>query len=54
MVRENLQGLGNGFSRGAVASLAPAFAIASLTIAINLVVDDISAHAGGSLAKKMI
>lgn len=54
MVRENLQGLGNGFSGGAVASLAPAFAIASLTIAINLVVDDVSAHAGGSLAKKMI
>ena len=54
MVRENLQGLGNGFSGGAIASLAPAAAIGSLTIAINLIVDDVSAHAGGSLAKKMI
>ena len=54
MVRENLQGLGNGFGGGALASLAPAVAIASLTIAINLVVDDVSAHAGGSLAKKMV
>lgn len=54
MVRENLQGLGNGFGGGAIASLAPAVAIASLTIAINLIVDDISAHAGGSLARKMI
>jgi len=54
MVRENLQGLGNGFLGGALASLAPALAIASLTIAINLIVDDVSAHDGGSLAKKMI
>ncbi len=54
MVRENLQGLGNGFSGGALASVAPALAIATLTIAINLIVDDISAHAGGSLAKKMV
>lgn len=79
MVRENLQGLSNGFgfittadfgfnwatlvewttwktssNGGAFAVLAPAFAIASLTIAINLIVDDISAHAGGSLAKKMV
>ena len=54
MVRENLQGLGNGFGAGAIACLAPAFAIATLTIAINLIVDDISAKAGGSLAKKMI
>jgi len=54
MVRENLQGLSNGMSGGAVAALAPAFAIATLTIAINLIVDDISAHAGGSLAKKMV
>lgn len=65
MVRENLQGLGNGFgfwnwfgdpnvpAGGAMASIAPALAIASLTIAINLIVDDISASAGGSLAKKM-
>jgi peptide/nickel transport system permease protein len=54
MVRENMQGLGNGFGGGALASVAPAIAIASLTIAINLIVDDISAQAGGSLAKKMI
>ncbi len=54
MVRENLQGLGNGLSGGALASIAPAVAIASLTIAINLIVDDISAAAGGSLAKKMV
>lgn len=54
MVRENLQGLGNGFAGGALAPLAPALAIGTLTIAINLVVDDLSVHAGGSLAKKMI
>ncbi len=61
MVRENLSGLGNGFfpregtiNAGALASVAPALAIASLTIAINLIVDDISAQAGGSLAKKMV
>jgi peptide/nickel transport system permease protein len=53
MVRANLQGLGNGLSGGAIAPIAPALAIASLTIAINLIVDDISAQAGGSLAKKM-
>ncbi|MCP5081065.1 MAG: ABC transporter permease [Alphaproteobacteria bacterium] len=53
MVRENLQGLGNGIGGGALASITPALAIASLTIAINLIVDDISAQAGGSLAKKM-
>ena len=53
MVRENLQGLGNGVLGGALASITPALAIASLTIAINLIVDDISAQAGGSLAKKM-
>ena len=54
MVRENMPGLGNGFGSGAIASVAPAVAIASLTIAINLIVDDVSAHEGGSLAKKMI
>ena len=53
MVRENLTGLGNGFWGGAIAALAPAAAIAILTISINLIVDDISAQAGGSLAKKM-
>ena len=54
MVRENMVGLGNGFGGGAIASLAPALAIASLTIAINLIVDDISAQDGGSLAQKMV
>ena len=54
MVRENMAGLGFGFSGGALASVAPALAIASLTIAINLIVDDISAQSGGSLAKKMV
>ena len=54
MVRENLQGLGNGLGGGALASISPALAIATLTIAINLIVDDISAQAGGSLAKKMV
>ena len=54
MVRENMAGLGFGFSGGALASVAPAVAIASLTIAINLIVDDISAQSGGSLAKKMV
>jgi len=50
MVRENLQGL----TYGSYASIWPACAIASFTIAINLIVDDISAKSGGSLAKKMV
>lgn len=50
MVRENLQGLGYG----SYASIWPALAIATFTISINLIVDDISAKSGGSLAKKMI
>ena len=54
MVNENRLGIQNGFGGGALASIAPAIAIASLTIAINLIVDDISAQAGGSLAKKMV
>jgi len=33
--------------------MAPAFAIASLTISINMIVDDISAHSGGKLAKRL-
>lgn len=45
MVRENVLGLGNGFWGGALASISPAIAIASLTIAINLIVDDISRSA---------
>ena len=50
MVRENLSGL----PYGSIAPLVPALAIATLTIAINLIVDDVSAHAGGKLAKRMI
>ena len=50
MVRESLAGL----PYGSIAPLVPALAIATLTIAINLIVDDVSAHAGGRLAKKMI
>lgn len=42
MVRENLVGL----QRAAPALFAPAFAIATLTIAVNLVVDDMSAKQG--------
>lgn len=50
MVRQNLEGLGYG----SFAAVWPALAIASFTISINLIVDDISAKSGGSLAKKMI
>jgi len=50
MVKENLSGL----AYGALAPMAPAFAIASLTISINMIVDDISAHSGGKLAKRLI
>ena len=50
MVRESLSGL----PYGAIAPLVPALAIATLTISINLIVDDVSAHAGGRLAKRMI
>jgi len=50
MVRDNLQGL----TYGSYASIWPALAIASFTISINLIVDDISASSGGSLAKKMV
>ncbi len=50
MVRENLQGLGYG----SFAAIWPALAIATLTISVNLVVDDISVSAGGKLAGKMV
>ncbi|MBT6278041.1 MAG: ABC transporter permease [Chromatiales bacterium] len=50
MVRQNLQGLGYG----SYAAIWPALAIASFTISVNLIVDDLSAAAGGSLAKKMV
>ncbi len=50
MVRENLQGL----TYGSYAAIWPALAIATFTISINLIVDDVSAKSGGSLAKKMV
>jgi len=50
MVKENLAGL----PYGSIAPLVPALAIATLTISINMIVDDISAHSGGKLAKRMI
>ncbi len=50
MVKENLPGL----VYGSVAPLMPALAIATLTISVNMIVDDISAHSGGKLAKRMI
>ncbi len=50
MVRQNLEGLGYG----SYAAVWPALAIASFTISINLIVDDISAKSGGSLARKMV
>ena len=51
MVRENLGALSYGAS--VIPVLAPALAIATLTVAINLVVDDISAHSGGKLSKRL-
>lgn len=51
MVRENLGALQYGESQLAV--IAPAVAIATLTVSINLIVDDVSAHGGGKLAKRM-
>lgn len=49
MVRENMQGM----SYGSFASVWPALAIATLTISLNLIVDDVSAKISGDLAKKM-
>jgi len=51
MVRENLGALQYGES--IIPVLAPALAIATLTVAINLVVDDVSAQAGGRLSKRL-
>ena len=50
MVKENLGRL----PYGSIAPLMPSLAIATLTIAINLIVDDISAHTGGKLSNRMI
>ena len=51
MVRENLGALSYGAS--VIPVVAPALAIATLTVAINLIVDDISAHSGGKLSKRL-
>jgi len=50
MVRENLGGLVYGSS----AAFVPAAAIASLTVGINLIVDDFSAQRGQEIAEEMI
>ena len=50
MVKENLPGL----IYGSIAPIVPSLAIATLTISVNMIVDDISAHSGGKLAKRMI
>ena len=50
MVKENLSGL----IYGSIAPIVPSLAIATLTISVNMIVDDISAHSGGKLAKRMI
>lgn len=54
MVRSNLEAMSYAEGLGVLAPIWPALAIASFTIAINLIVDDISAKSGGDLAKKMI
>jgi peptide/nickel transport system permease protein len=50
MVKDNLDGL----AYGSTATLAPAAAIATLTIGINLIVDDFSAQRGQDIAEEMI
>jgi peptide/nickel transport system permease protein len=49
MVRENLIGL----SSGSLAPIIPALAIASLTIGLNLIVDDFVARSGQEVAKRI-
>ncbi|MEP1442792.1 MAG: ABC transporter permease [Hyphomicrobiales bacterium] len=51
MVRENLGALQYGDS--IIPIIAPALSIATLTVSINLIVDDISAHSGGKLSKRI-
>ena len=50
MVRENIASL----SSGSWAAIYPALAIASLTIGLNLMVDDYTAHSGRGIAGKLI
>ncbi|MEE9375915.1 MAG: ABC transporter permease [Rhizobiaceae bacterium] len=54
MVRTNLEAMQFADGWGILAPIWPALAIASFTIGINLIVDDVSASSGGDLAKKMI
>jgi peptide/nickel transport system permease protein len=49
MVRENLIGLNSG----SLASIIPAAAIASLTIGLNLIVDDFIARSGQDVSKRL-
>jgi peptide/nickel transport system permease protein len=49
MVRENLLGL----SIGSMSPIIPAVAIASLTIGLNLIVDDFIARSGQEVAKRI-
>lgn len=51
MVRDNLGALQYGES--VIPVLAPAISIATLTVGINLIVDDVSAHGGGKLSKRL-
>ena len=50
LVRENIQGI----AYASWAPIAPALAISSLTISINLIVDEMSAKSGGKLAKSLL
>lgn len=52
MVRENL-GAFQAYNASLLPVVAPAVAIATLTVGINLIVDDVSAHAGGKLSGRM-
>ena len=52
MVRENL-GAFQTANASIWAPLAPAISIATLTVGINLIVDDIAVHVGGSFAKNL-
>ena len=52
MVRENLAAFQTS-SASIWAPLAPAISIASLTVGINLIVDDIAVYAGGRFAKSL-
>lgn len=52
MVRENLDAF-QTYNASLLPVVAPALAIATLTVGINLIVDDLSAYAGGKLTKAM-